>query len=168
MSRLSLRLLRVYDCCRLLLDKTICQDGYTDQDERKTEPLSHIQGHILLKHHLRLLDELYKETHAEKNDEEDADEHAAIHLLQSELVEQDEYDSENQITEGFIKLCRVFRKGFTVTLEDESPRQIGNVSVDFGIEKVTKSDEYCSKADRDAKPVKNPKEIKVILPSIMP
>jgi hypothetical protein len=56
--------------------------------------------------------------------------------------------------------------GDTVTLKDESPRQIGNVSVDFGIEKVTKSDEYCSKADRDAKPVKNPKEIKVIFPSV--
>ena len=67
MSRLCLLFLRMDDHRRLLLYMGINKEGYTQDDERNAEKLSHVQDHILLESHLRLLDELYQETHSKQD-----------------------------------------------------------------------------------------------------
>ena len=70
MRRLRLLLLRMHGLGRLLLHKGIYQETYTYEDERYAQPLAHVQDHILFESDLRFLDELYEESHSEKDNEE--------------------------------------------------------------------------------------------------
>ena len=86
----------MHDCSRLLLYLTVDQESYSEEDERHTEPLSHIEHHILLETYLRFLDELYEETHTETSDEESSDEENGD-IGDSE-------DGENEETEGLTEV----------------------------------------------------------------
>ena len=57
-GRLGFRLFRM-DCTgRKLADGRIDKETDTEKDERDAEPLPHVEKHILLEFHLRVLDEL--------------------------------------------------------------------------------------------------------------
>ena len=131
MRRLCLGFLRVYSSCRHLADKGIYKESDTRQNKRDAENLSHVQSHRLLESHLRFLDEFYQEAHAKKHYEENTDECAAIYLVKLEPVHPEEDEAENQIAEGLIQLCRVFRLSLTAKFEDKAPRQVGHVSVNL-------------------------------------
>jgi hypothetical protein len=87
---------------RLLLDKGVDQHGDTREDEWDTKPLSHVEYHIVLESHLRLLDELDEETHSEASDEECADEESAMEFRKSVLVHKYLENTQEEITQGFI------------------------------------------------------------------
>jgi hypothetical protein len=167
MCGFSLLLLRMYGFGRLLPDESIDKEADSYKDERYAEPLSHIQNHILLEAHLRFLDELYEETHSEKDDEEYTDEGSPVDLVQSEFIKTDEDYSEKSIAQSFIKLGRMLRESLAAKVEDETPRKICDITVDLGIAEVSKPDEHGRKTDRETEMVKNPYEIKIILPAIM-
>lgn len=167
MCGFSLLLLRMHSFCRLLPDKCIDKKADTDKYERQAEPLSHIQNHILFEAYLRFLDELYEEAHSEKNDEEYADEGSSIHLVQSESVKADEDNSKKSIAQSLIKLGRMLWQSLATKVEDETPRKICHITVDLGIEKVSKSDEHGRETYREAEMIKNPYEIKIIFSTIM-
>ena len=131
MSRFRLEFLRVNGSRRHLADEGINQKANADKNERNTQNLSHVQSHRLLKSHLWFLDEFYQEAHAEKHDEEDADECAPINLVQFEPVHPEEDETENQIAECLIQLRRVFRLGLSAKLEDKAPRKIGNITINL-------------------------------------
>ena len=97
MSRLRLLLLGMHDCSRLLLDIAIYKESDAEKDKRNAEPLTHIQNHILLESYLRLLDELYQETHAEATDEESSDEKASVKFRQPVLVHKYLEDSQKEV-----------------------------------------------------------------------
>ena len=168
MCGFCLLLLRMHSFCRLLPDESIDKEADSYKDERNAEPLSHIQDHILLEAHLRFLDELYEETHSEKDDEEYTDEGSPVDLVQSELVKADEDNSEKSVAQSLIKLGRMFRESLAAKVEDEAPRKICDIAVDLGIAEVSKPDEHGCKTYRKTEMVKNPYEIKIVLPAIMP
>ena len=168
MCGFSLLLLRMYSFRRLLPDESIDEEADSYKDERNAEPLSHIQNHILLEAYLRFLDELYEETHSEKDDEEYTDEGSPVDLAQSELVKADEDNSEKSIAQSLIKLGRMLGESLAAQVEDETPRKICDITVDLGIAEISKSDEHGCETDRNAEMIKNPYEIKIMLPTIMP
>ena len=129
MSRLRLLFLRMDDHRRLLLYMGINKEGYTQDDERNAEKLSHIQDHVLLESYLRLLDELDEEAHAETPDEEGSDEEATIELVESVLVHQDLEHAKKEVAESLIKLSRMLRLGLSTEFEDEAPRQRSHIAV---------------------------------------
>ena len=129
MSRLRLLFLRMDDHRRLLLYMGINKEGYTQNDERNAEKLSHVQDHVLLESYLRLLDELDEEAHSEASDEECSDEESPVELRKSVLVQQDLEYSEKEVAESFIKLGRMLRLGLSAELEDEAPWKVCDVTV---------------------------------------
>ena len=98
MSRLGLLLLWMHDGGRLLLDITVYKESDAEKNKRDTEPLSHIQDHVLLETDLRFLDEFYQKTHAEATDEECSYEEASVELRQSILIHQNLEYSQKKIT----------------------------------------------------------------------
>ena len=123
MSRSGLLLLRMNCSSRLFFYVAVDKEAYAKQNERYAEPLSHIQYHILLEHHLRFLDEFDKESHSEATDEECSDEETAIEFIELILIHQYLEYSEEEIAERFIELSRMFRLGLASELENESPRE---------------------------------------------
>ena len=109
MSRGLFLLLRMLYCSRLLLYMTVYQESDAKKDERYAQPLAHVQGHVILEHDLRLLDEFYEESHSETSYKESADEEASVKLWQAVLVHQYLEDSQKEIAQCLIKLGRVFR-----------------------------------------------------------
>ena len=65
---------------RHLLDTGIYKETYSDKDERNTEPLTHVEYHVILESDLYLLDELDEETASETSDEECSDEESPVEL----------------------------------------------------------------------------------------
>ena len=92
----------MYCQSRLLLYKTVYQQADAQEDKRDAEPLSHIESHLTLKTDLRFLYELYQEAASETTDEEQADECSPVHLWKSVLIQEDQHNAQNQITEGLI------------------------------------------------------------------
>ena len=99
MSWRGLLLFRMDYPCRLLSDVAVHKETDAEKDERNTEPLSHIQYHILFEAHLRLLDEFDEETHAETSDEEGSDEESSVKSVEPvfihEYLEDSEEDTEH-------------------------------------------------------------------------
>ena len=157
----------MHDSRRLFSYICIDQESDAEKNERDAEPLTHVQNHIMLETHLRFLDELDEEAHAETSDEEGSDEEAAIKFVEPVLVHQDLEDAQKEVTESFIKLCGMLRLCLSPEFENEAPRQRSNISVYLRIEKVSETDECCGKADCDCKMVENPHKIKVILTTVM-
>ena len=60
------------------------------QDERQAQPLSHVENHAGLEVRLVLLDELDQEPHAEKDDEEDAEDSAGAQPVEPGAVQPQE------------------------------------------------------------------------------
>ena len=167
MGRRSLLLFRMHYPSRLLLDVTVDKETYAQKHERDAEPLSHVQDHILLESHLRLLDELDEETHSEASDEECSDKESSVELVKPVPVHQYLEDTQQEVAEGLIKLCRMLWLRLTTKLEDESPWKICDISVDFRIEEIAETDECSGEAYGNRKMVKNPYEIEIISTSVM-
>ena len=153
--------------CRLLSDAAVHQEGHSDQDERDTETLSHIQNHILLETDLRLLDELDEEAHSEAADEEGSDEESSVEFRKSVLIHQYLEHSQKEVAECFIKLRRMLWFGLAPKFEDKAPWERSNISVDFRIEEISETDEGCCKTYRNCEMVENPYKIEVIFTTIM-
>ena len=168
MCRLRLLFLRMDNHCRLFPDMCINEEADAQKDERYAEPLSHIKNHVLLEADLRLLDELDEEAHTEAADEKCSDEESSVELRQPVLVHQDLEDSKEEVAEGLVKLGRMLRFGLAAELEDEAPREACHVTVNLRIEEVAQTDECGREADSYCKMIKNPYEIEVIFPAIMP
>ena len=122
MGRRSLLLFRTHDPGRLLSDVAVDKESYAQEHERDAEQLTHVQDHVLLESHLRFLDELYEETHSEASDEKCSDEESSVELVKLVSVHQYLEDSQQEVAEGFIKLCRMLWLCLSTKLEDESPR----------------------------------------------
>jgi hypothetical protein len=87
---------------RLFSDETICQEAYSEKDERDAQPLTHIQNHILLESYLRLLDELDKESHSEASDEKCSDKESSMKLRKLILVHQNLEYSQKEVADSLI------------------------------------------------------------------
>lgn len=158
---------RMDNHCRLILVFGIHQQEYADEYEWDTQKLAHIEQHILLESHLRLLDELYQETHAEKHYEEYPDKCASSDVFQLVAVHPQENQSENQIAQRLVYLRRMMRNGLPCPQENEAPRKRGDIPVYLRIEKIPETDEHPGETYRYAKMVKHPQEIEIIFPSVM-
>ena len=71
----------MHDHRRHLLHSCIYKEAYTEKDERNTEPLTHVEYHVILKSDLYLLDELDEETASETSDEECSDEESPMESM---------------------------------------------------------------------------------------
>jgi hypothetical protein len=125
--------------------------------------LTHIQCHGALEFHLRLLYEFYEEPHAEAADEKPTEVKAAGGFVYPLPIEPEQNKAENQIRQGLVDLGGVFRLGFSAQSKDESPRQRGYITVNFGIEQIADADKTARKGHCYTEPVHYPKEIKAIL-----
>ena len=57
----------------------------------------------------------------------------------------------------------MLRLGLPSALEDESPREVGHISVNLGVAQVSEPDERCGERHGNRQMVKNPQEIDVVL-----
>ena len=113
MCRSGLLLLRMHDHGRLLLYMAVHEESYSEEYERNAEPLSHVEDHVLLEHHLRLLDELDEEAHTETSDEECSDEESSMELRKLVLIHQDLEYSQEEIAQSLVQLSRMLRLGLS-------------------------------------------------------
>jgi len=166
MSRLSL-LLRRMDCeGRLALEMAHNEDYYTCNYEWEAEKLTHVECHGLLEAHLRLLDEFDEESHSKEDDEEESEDFASLHLLDSVFIAPHQEETQQDIAECLIQLCRMLRESFASELEYESPWEVSHVTVYLRVEEVAKTDQRTCKAYRDDEPVHDPEEVEVVFLAI--
>ena len=59
------------------------------------------------------------------------------------------------------------RKRLTVPKEDKTPRKVGHIPVNLGIEKVPEAYEHSRKAHRDTEMVENPEKIEIVFLPVM-
>ena len=121
------------DCCRCFDDEGPDEQEDSRDDERYRQQLTHIQCHSLFEADLRFLDKFDQEAHSEAAYEEESEEESAVNLVELFGVNPYKYQSQNKIAERFVYLCRVFGLCFSAQLEDESPRERGDVSVDLAV-----------------------------------
>ena len=143
------------------------EESYAEEYERDAEELAHVEKHVLLEAHLRFLDELYQETHSEEHHEECSYDGTFVEFVPFCIVECHQYQSENEVAEALIQLCRVLGQGFASEVEDEAPWKGGDISVDLGVEEVAQSDGEGCEADGDAEMVEYPEEVEVMLFAVM-
>ena len=80
----------------------VYKEADSQKDERDTEPLSHIKHHILFETHLRFLDELNDESHAEAAKEECSYKEATMKLFKPVPVHEYLEDAQNEIAQCLI------------------------------------------------------------------
>ena len=80
------------------------QETDAQEDERDAQDLAHVQRHALFEGDLRFLDELDEETHAEADDEEDADERPPVGLVKTFPIQPEEEEAQEKVGERFVKL----------------------------------------------------------------
>ena len=178
MGRLGFRLLGMGRTGRKLADGRIDEETDTEKDEWDAEPLPHVEKHILLELHLRVLDELDEEAGTETADEEPTDEEAAVHLVQFLFVDEDEDDAEDEVAESLVELGRMAGKAFGMlsarpvelhplvgAWEAKSPRKVGRAAENFGIEEISQTYKRPGETYCNGEPVHNPHEVEVVLPA---
>ena len=116
---------------RDFLHEGVHDESDAQQDERDGQELAHVQGHGLLERHLRLLDELDEEAGAEAHRQEDAHEHAPVHLVQFLPVQADEREAQQEIGEPFIELGRMLGFSLSAKFENEAPGKVRHVTVNL-------------------------------------
>ena len=140
--------------------------------------MSHVEKHILLEFHLRVLDELDEEAGTEAADEEPADEEAAVHLVQFLFIDEDEDYAEDEVAESLVELGRMAGKAFGMlsarpvelhplvgAWKTESPRKVGRAAENFGIEEISQTYERPGETYCNGEPVHNPHKVEVVLPA---
>ena len=109
-----------------------------DEHERDTQELAHIEDHVLLERHLRVLHELDEDAASEAHDEEYTGESTPVHLVKTPFVKGIEHKAQEEVCAAFIKLGGMAGNGFPVSLEDESPGRAGGTAGNLAVEKVSK------------------------------
>jgi len=161
---LFLFLLNRRDCTGWnLLGKGIDQKADASDDEGDGKNLTHVEGHAGLEVHLVLLDELNQEAHAKAAKQEDAKEEAAVGLVQTLPIPDDEEETQHEVTQCLVNLGGVLGLCLPVALEYEAPGQVGNATINLGVEEVAKADEAACEGYSDYQMVQNPDEIKAVL-----
>ena len=114
----------VLDPCRTAFPGTPYQKQDAGQDEGHAQPLSHVENHAGLEVRLILLDEFYEESHAEEDDEENAEDGAGAQPVEPGAVQPQEDEAEDAVAEGLVYLGGVMRQAVSpgVSYEDEAPR----------------------------------------------
>ena len=110
-----------------------------DDNERDTQPLSHVETHIVFKADLILFEEFYKETECENSRQAESEEETAMQLFAVILIEIHHYEEKQEVGNCFVQLCRMAGK-HVYPFEDESPGHIGRLTDDFRIHQVGQTD----------------------------
>ena len=82
-----------------------------------------------------------------------------MHLVELLVVEEKQYQSEDDVAERLIEHGRVLGERVSRTLEHYAPRKVGVVAVDLGVEEIAKADARSCKADDDHQLVEYPQQV---------
>ena len=155
--------------CRLPPSEAIDDKAYAYENERDAENLPHVESHAGLEVDLVILDEFDNETYPEEGYEEYAENGTPLEFFKTVSVQCEQGESENHVTQGLIDLCRMMRLAvpMRITHKHEPPRQVGDGTVNLGVEEVAETYECAGEAHRDAEPVKNPEQVEIVFATVV-
>lgn len=138
----------------------------SQQNQRNTQPLADIQGHVHLFCHLRILHELQSEAGTEENNQGNTGNQSHSFLQMELVIHGPGYNQCHQAVEHFVNLRRVTRLSypvliiqflpFTRTDKFKSPRQGSRETENLGIHQVTETDTHADYGHRRYHPVEQP------------
>lgn len=136
-------------------------ETYSYEYEWNGEELAHVEGHVGLEAHLRILDELDEETAGEEHGEEHSEDEARASFGVFLPIHPHKEHEEREIASRLIELCGMAGKSgiFVATDEDEAPGEGGGMAVDFRVHQVAETNHGTDKRDGNGESVKGPERI---------